>query len=920
MSTVNQDARSGRDPEGRRWERLEELFAAAADLPGDLRDAFVKRETASDPDLGRRLRALLHSDTVARDRITRAVDSAARSAALSLDWMGRRVGAYRITREIGRGGMGIVFEAVRDDDEYRKTVALKIAPWWRDLDLLRERFRHERQILASLEHPNIARFLDGGTHQGIPYFAMEYVEGVPITAFADDRALGVRERIELFRKVCSAVDYAHECLVVHRDLKPGNILVTAGGAPKLLDFGIAKLLSPSDEPGGHTMTGGAPWTPDYASPEQVRARPITTRTDVYSLGLVLYELLAGERGQVADTTSPLALDRSVCDTEIPPASSRAAARGDHALARQLRGDLDTIIATATRKEPERRYSSAAALSEDLARYLEGMPVEARRGTLAYRAWKLVRRHRVVAAAAALVLVTLAGGVVATVHQARRAERRFQQVRKLANSVLFGLHDRLQNLAGATETREWAVRTALQYMDDLAGDSGQDRSILMELAAGYLKIGDVQGYVVVPNLGHRDAALASFRKAESIAARLAAESDGPDVRRLLARSRQRVGAMLRSMNQTAQAMDEYRRALPLADALYAANPSSAEDASLLATLLLSLGGAQSATGNVAEASRLWLRAAGVSADSAERDRSDPLRPQRERAGKYVIRALMYNGDLEAAERTAREGVRLSEAAAAGQPANIALRRGLANAYGDLAYVYFHRAFLSFGDPKTAAIYQEKSLRIARELAAEDPSNATAQFDLGITEVDYCSAMNGVSAARAIPYCRDSLALAARWPQFGAGEGMAELAAGLQRLGRRREAREALRSALGIWQDLYRRDPEHFVLRQLLLRGDIQMAGLLLEMGDSAGALEQNRQAVALAEELAAAIPTNLLARRDLADAYEAMGSYFERRDRAQARAWYQKSLDLWTAWPRFAHSGRMDAARRLRAQQAVARCT
>jgi serine/threonine-protein kinase len=276
-------------------------------------------------------------------------------------------GAYRLVREIGRGGMGVVFEACRDD-EYRKTVALKVAPAWRDCETLGERLRHERQILAGLEHPNVARFLEGGSQDGVPYFAMEYVQGSPIGEFAQLRRWSVQARIELFRHVCAAVHYAHERLVVHRDLKPANILVTGEGVPKLLDFGIGKLLTPAprDE---NTTAGMRLWTPDYTSPEQVRGGAVTTRTDVYLLGLVLHELLCGEKTQEADASSPLALDRSVCEIEPPPPSQSAAGRGDAALTRELRGDLDTIVAMALRKEPERRYGSAAALSEDLARYL-----------------------------------------------------------------------------------------------------------------------------------------------------------------------------------------------------------------------------------------------------------------------------------------------------------------------------------------------------------------------------------------------------------------------------------------------------------------------------------------------------------------------------------------------------------------------
>jgi hypothetical protein len=490
-----------------RWRRLEELFHAARELGEPERLRFLEIETAGQPELRRELEEMLAHAGTAAGLLAGTVSRVARQASGCVNWVGRRVGPYRLVREIGRGGMGVVFEARRDDDEYRKTVALKLAPAWRDWETLGERLRHERQILAGLEHPNIARFLEGGSQDGVPYFAMEYVEGSRIGEFCKLRRPSVRARIDLFRQVCGAVHYAHERLVVHRDLKPANILVTREGVPKLLDFGIAKLLTPV--PGEENTTGGTRlWTPDYTSPEQVRCGAITTRTDVYLLGLILYELLCGEKAQETDGSSPLKLDRSVCETEPAPPSQRAAAAGDAALARELRGDLDTIVAMALRKEPERRYGSAAALSEDLARYLEGRPVVARPGSVGYRLGKLVKRNRAAVAAAVLVAISTTAGVMATVYQARRAERRFQEVRRLANSVLFGVDDRIRNLAGATEAREWAVRNAVQYLNELAKDAGNDRTLLFELATAYQKVGDVQGYGTQPSLGHTQEALES----------------------------------------------------------------------------------------------------------------------------------------------------------------------------------------------------------------------------------------------------------------------------------------------------------------------------------------------------------------------------------------------------------------------------
>src|SRR5579884_1064702 len=356
-----------------RWRRLEALFHAATDLSGEDRERFIERETTGDPDLRDELRALIRHSEGAGARIAGAVQRVADRASGAPHWMGRRFGPYRIVREIGRGGMGLVFEACRDDAEYHKRVALKVAPDWRDLEVLRERFRKERQILAGLEHPNVARFLEGGTENGVPWFAMEYIDGKPITVWARERSAGLRERLILFRKVCDAVSYAHENLIIHRDLKPANILVDGANTPKLLDFGIAALLDAMAEKNAATL-GAQLWTPDYTSPEQLRGGAVTVRTDVYSLGLILYELLCGERAQVADASSPLALDQSICEAEPPAPSERVAARGDYNLSRQLRGELDTIAAMAMRKEPERRYSSATALNADLGRYLSGRPV------------------------------------------------------------------------------------------------------------------------------------------------------------------------------------------------------------------------------------------------------------------------------------------------------------------------------------------------------------------------------------------------------------------------------------------------------------------------------------------------------------------------------------------------------------------
>jgi TolB-like protein/Tfp pilus assembly protein PilF len=394
-----------------RWQRVKELFQAALEQDHGARADFLSHAAPDDPALAEEVLGLLASEEQAGTFL-----SAPASAAEALPG-GRHVGPYRILGEMGHGGMGAVYRAIRDDDQYQKQVAIKLVRGGTGPDFILERFKAERQILAGLEHPNIARLLDGGTTgEGWPWFAMEFVEGEPIDAWCASRKADTAGRLELFRTVCSAVQYAHQRLVIHRDLKPANILVTAEGVPKLLDFGIAKLLRPDQAPG--TVTTMPLMTPEYASPEQVKGEPVSTASDVYSLGVQLYELLARRRPYEIKTRSPEEIARVVCQVE----PKRPSAVAPPEVARQLAGDLDAIAMQALRKEPQRRYASVQELSEDLGRHLGGLPVRARGDRLTYLAGKFARRHKAAAAAAALVALTLVGGIVATARQARIAER------------------------------------------------------------------------------------------------------------------------------------------------------------------------------------------------------------------------------------------------------------------------------------------------------------------------------------------------------------------------------------------------------------------------------------------------------------------------------------------------------------------
>jgi eukaryotic-like serine/threonine-protein kinase len=362
--------------EGTPWARIEQLFNEALAIPESERDAWLDARCASDTALRAEVASLLASDRQAAgssidSQVKRAIVEFGAAAHTSVE--GRRFGPYRLIRELGRGGMGAVYLAIRDDQEYEAEVAIKIVRPGLDTDFILRRFRRERQILARLQHPNIARLLDGGTEDGIPYLVMEYIRGSWITRYASEKRLSLRDRLRLFLHVCAAVSHAHRNFIVHRDLKPGNILIDENGIPKLLDFGVSKLLLSNPIDSSETQT--VPMlTPAYASPEQVVGEAVTIVSDVYSLGVVLYELLTGVMAHRIEQRTPLTLERAICLE--PTVAPSAAVVDDPELARQLKGDLDNIILHAMQKQPERRYASVEQLALDIQRQLDNLPVTA----------------------------------------------------------------------------------------------------------------------------------------------------------------------------------------------------------------------------------------------------------------------------------------------------------------------------------------------------------------------------------------------------------------------------------------------------------------------------------------------------------------------------------------------------------------
>ena len=457
-----------------RWRQITEVFHSALAREAATRGALLDEVCADDLALRAEVDAMLaaHRDAGGFGDVP-AFAAPAEVPGLQ---PGDALGAYRIEALIGSGGMGVVYLASRSDGQFARRVAIKrVGHATADADVLR-RFGDERQILARLDHPNIARLLDAGLDaSGVPYLVMEHVEGVPVTSYCRERKLAVRRRLALFLKVCAAVQHAHQSLVIHRDIKPGNILVTPEGEPKLLDFGIARVLS--DAQGGDaTRTMNRALTLDYASPEQVRGDAVTTASDVYSLGVLLYELLADAKPYEVGARSLTEAIRLVCES-VPTPPSRVAPPEKRA---ELAGDLDQIVGKAMEKTPADRYGSVAELASDVAAHLDHLPVKARAHSSGYVARKFVRRHRAGTTVAAALLALLAGGVAAVVWQARvadreraRAQHRFEQVRQLANYVIFDLHDGIEKLAGSTELRRQMVDRSLSYLDSLAAEADGD---------------------------------------------------------------------------------------------------------------------------------------------------------------------------------------------------------------------------------------------------------------------------------------------------------------------------------------------------------------------------------------------------------------------------------------------------------------
>ncbi len=746
-----------------RWSRIEQLYAEAMERDAAERAAFLDRACVGDEDLRDELESLLAyaSQTgkfidlpllnVAEDILTS--EDRENSLLRSRPLIGESLGAYRIVSKVGTGGMGEVFRAVRDDDVYQKNVAIKLVGASVRSPYFINRFKTERQILANLDHSNIARLYDGGTTtDGIPYLVMEYVEGEPVTRYCNRRRLSITERLRLFLQVCSAVQYAHQHLIIHRDIKPDNILVTSDGVAKLMDFGIAKILDTAadPDPSTPTITSLRAFTPAYASPEQVKGDAITTASDVYSLGVVLYEMLTQRAPYRFTNRSAHEVARAICEAEpmkpstaitVREKSTRESdeieldedKRSRERTRKMLRGDLDNILLMALRKEPGSRYGSVEQFKDDIQRHLNQQPIMARRNTIRYRASKFVSRHKVGVAGGAVAAALLTVGISGVLYEAHvaqleraRAEARFDQVRKIAHSLMFEIHDSIRDLPGSTPARKLLVDEGLQYLDVLAKDAGDNPKLQRELAAAYERMGDVQGYTYRSNLGDTADAMESYEKALDLREILASANPNDAVaKEELAGSYQKVADSLRSRGLTAEALTRAQQALVIRTKLAAANPKSESARYSLASCELLIGDVQTELPDWPGALRSFQTGFSIFQSLAQKH-PNLVSYRRMVSVSFSKIGFVYEntGRLPDALRQYRAAAVVLKPLAAASPSNTLLQRNLAIVDLDVGDM-----LVKLGNAEGLKMLRQAAM-VSELLASKDAADKRSDRDLGL----------------------------------------------------------------------------------------------------------------------------------------------------------------------------------------------
>lgn len=864
-----------------RWQQIKSVYERIDSAPFDMRDSLLEPLCNGDSELRNEVLRMLRVDS--NDGFIQRVIQESAESITSSQPQQQQFGHYNVVRRIGSGGMGVVYEAIRVDD-FKKRVALKIIKQGFDSDYARARVQQERQVLASLEHPYIARLIDGGeTEDGGPYLVLEFVDGVPIDIYA--APLNRNDKLRLFLKVCEAVEYAHRNLVIHRDLKPSNIFVTSGGEPRLLDFGIAKLLDPAAT---STQTGLLAMTPDYASPEQVRGKQISTATDIYSLGVVLYNLLTGRRPYSFPSATPAEIDKAVCETE-PEAPG-------------VSTDLDNILLMALRKEPERRYGSVEQFADDIRRYLENLPVRARADTFWYRTGKYARRHWVGMLSAGIAVAGLLIGSLVAIQQARRAERRFLQVRTMANKFLFDFNDDIQYIPGTTKAREHMVSTARDLFDSLAAEAGDDPQLLTELATSYRRVAAIQGRPHYANLGQSEKALDSYNRSAAILEKLNRRNPTKDTGRQLSSLYSERASLYQYLSRPAEAMRSATQSLTIAKRLLTSSPEwqdyrlAASSTTEIANLKLASRDTPAAINGYQEALGYWRKA-------VEANPSSEMRFSYATALEHIGSPLARSGNFSGALDAYRQESEIVDALEQQSPGDSHVKR--------LRLLLFQNIGNVWGTSEVASLMQhdkaienfEKMGKLAQEMRAADPHDKTALSDLINYHLKTANVLYNSASKQAIEHDEDALRLIDQLPagpqrDYMRVSALTDLVPGYGALGQFAKAHATLDEGEALMRKLtgnlaIQSDPERVLAIVYCRLAELSLQERKLDRALEAGLHFTNGSARAYSEH-----PESLFALYDLSYGWDLLSLiYQEKSDWNQVIAWQRTKLQAWIDWDR-----------------------
>jgi serine/threonine protein kinase len=901
-----------------RWILIQEIFHNAFERPLAERNDYLKQACGDDEQLRSEVASLLASDgdgATVHSLIASDIKELEHNACLSE--AGIQVGAYRLIRELDSGGMGVVYLAVRSDDQYFQIVAIKMIRKGMDSPALIQRFRAERQILATVTHPNIGAILDGGeTEDGRPFIVMEYVEGQAITEASENRNLSIRQRVELFRSVCSAVHFAHQKQIIHRDIKPSNVLVTGQGIVKLIDFGVSKPLVPELIPGDLPKTGTYQvlMTPDYASPEQFLGRELTTASDIYSLGVLLFELLTGSRPYTVRDLSRSAAEKVICHQESPRPSS---VRGiSPRVRREIAGDLDRIVLMAMGPDPCRRYLSVQHLEEDLLRFLQGKPVLARKSTAIYRLSKFVRRNRMGSLMTCLTVAALTTSILFYVWQSRMSNRRVHQFEALTDSAISDLTEKLEQSPQSTEMQAALFHSALKYLEQVRQSSGNDPHLLLRLAKAYERVGDLEGAPSHANLGRVGTAVASYQ--ESLRAAMAAQArmPGDECTQIVIEVYERLGVIDYYLGHIQEAHDNYQHALSFAQQFSRQKPEDRLRQGPLAMISARLGDLE--LDNL-ETDRA-LRSYEAALEIFGRDPNGNENHDKNLSNLHIklAGALVERGRQSEALTHLRAAITYSEAIVQQAPTSKKANRNLLVSYSYMIAPLVGTEALNVGDSKQAQMYARKVLAIAEKLAAADPKNMRARCDLAISYSAMGEAFHVTRPDTAIAWYRKALSLlkeisgefpSASYIQGWIPELDEELAAVLPSRQQASERLRLLEEANSSWKKLVAESPHKPQYQMSLMRSYCKLSDAELYRNDIAPARKYADSAMPFLAKFKPDAPS-LLVLRDVGFCDESMGNLqrhiaaeqslsLPERQAAEAasRQWYKESTAAWAEWDR-----------------------